>query len=133
MQQQMIAQKVIYDLYNDFGQDIPLSPTNDLSRVSDTLRSQQRVLRRLLTNPGDYIWHPDYGAGLPLYVGQPLNSDLDAKIQSVILSQIFLEESVSKSPTPKIALQTAGQSLLGQIDYTVNPYGTPTTITFSVP
>lgn len=133
MQQQVIAQKVIYDLYNNFGEDIPLNPTNDLDRVSETLRSKQRVLRRLLTNPGDYIWHPDYGAGLPLYVGKPLNSDTESKIQSVILSQIFLEASVSKNPTPQISLQTSGQSLLIRIDYTVNPYGDPTTLTFSVP
>ena len=33
-----------------------ISSSGDISVVSGPLLGQQRVLRRLLTNPGDYIW-----------------------------------------------------------------------------
>jgi phage baseplate assembly protein W len=121
-----------YDLDNNFGQDLILAAGNDLANVSDVTKSQQRVLRRLLTSPGDYIWHPTYGAGLPAYVGKALTNDVYAAIQSTIISQIFLEASVAKTPTPVIKLQTIQHGLLVQINYTVNPSGQPVVLAFTV-
>jgi hypothetical protein len=48
------------------------------------------VLRRLLTNPGSYIWHLEYRAGLPQYLGQPA---VLSAINSLIISQMFLEDT----------------------------------------
>lgn len=121
-----------YDLYNNFGQDLLYSSGNDLQNVSDDLKSQQRILRRLFTNPGDYIWHTNYGAGLAAYVGKALTNDVYAQIQSTILSQIFLEASVAKTPAPVITLQTVPNGLLVQINYTVSPNGNPVVLTFTV-
>lgn len=59
------------------------------------------MLRRLLTNPGDYIWHPNYGAGLAQFVGQPVSP---LQIQAVIRAQIFQESAVAQSPEPVIAV-----------------------------
>jgi hypothetical protein len=39
------------DVYHYIGGDISASNTGDLQGVTDTVRGQQRVLRRLLTNP----------------------------------------------------------------------------------
>ena len=47
------------DLNHYIGGDLSASNTGDLSSAPGLLRSQQRILRRLLTNPGDYIFHPD--------------------------------------------------------------------------
>ena len=52
------------DISHQWGSDLSIGPTGDFALVSGAILGQQRVLRRLLTNPGDYIWHPDYGAGL---------------------------------------------------------------------
>ena len=57
------------------------------------LLGQQRVLRRLLTSPGDYIWQLDYGAGLARFIGQPVNP---LQIKAVIRSQIFKEAAVAR-------------------------------------
>jgi hypothetical protein len=60
------------DVYHYIGGDISASNTGDLQGVTDTVRGQQRVLRRLLTNPGDYIFEPTMalawrnGSGAPL-------------------------------------------------------------------
>jgi phage baseplate assembly protein W len=120
------------DLFNNYGTDLVYGAMNDLQTVSDVLKSQQRVTRRLLTSPGAYIWHTDYGAGLPVYVGKALTNALYTEIQSVITSQIFLEDSVAQNPTPVITLQTVQGGLLVQINYTVNPIGTPIVLTFLV-
>ena len=61
------------DISHQFSADLSLSPTGDLATITAPQLTQQRVLRRLLTNPGDYIWHPSYGAGLAAFVGQPAN------------------------------------------------------------
>ena len=49
--------------------DLSLGPTGDLETNSLQEEVKQRVIRRLFTNPGDYIWHPGYGAGIGRAVG----------------------------------------------------------------
>ena len=52
------------DINHLWGNDLAFSATGDLATADVPTLTQQRVLRRLLTNPGDYIWELDYGAGL---------------------------------------------------------------------
>jgi phage baseplate assembly protein W len=87
------------DLSHQFGADLSVGPTGDVALASGALLGQQRVLRRLLTNPGDYIWAPKYGAGLGQFVGVPVDS---AQIGAVIRSQIFREAAVARQPEPII-------------------------------
>lgn len=125
--------QIIYDIDHNFGQDITgLDGNNDLNTVSDLQRSQQRVLRRLMTNPGDYIWEPNYGAGLPSFVGLGLSQDRFDQIKSIITSQIFLEDSVAKDPAPQIFLQIIPSGLFVQINYTDNPTKQPIVLKFNV-
>ncbi len=91
----------MFDLAQWYGNDLSVGATGDLLPVDGIDRGRQRVLRRLLTNPGDYIWHPGYGAGLPLYVGQPAPAEL---IQAIVRQQIALEASVAKSPPATITV-----------------------------
>jgi phage baseplate assembly protein W len=62
-----------------------------------------------MTNPGDYIWAPDYGAGLGRFIGQPAS---ELRIRAAIRSQIFKEPSVARSPEPviDIAIAPGGQA-----------------------
>jgi len=124
--------QVLNDIYQNYGQDIQVSITGDLLISNGSTRSQQRVLRRLLTSPLDYIWHTDYGAGVGNFVGQALSSDLFDEIRSLINSQIFLEDSVSQTPPPEIFLQTIQGGLWCQINYTENPTQQPIVLTFNV-
>jgi len=129
------------DLFHYFGNDIQLSATGDIAPIDDTIKGQQRILRRLLTNPnqtdangnpiaaGDYIWHPTYGAGLPSYVGQIINVP---KITALIRSQILLEECVAKMPAPVINLEAIANGLSCTITYTDAISKTPQTLSFDV-
>ena len=92
------------DLSHLYGGDLTVAAGGDLATVDATALGQQRVLRRLLTNPGDYLWNPAYGAGLGQFVGQPANA---ARIRSVIRSQIFQEAAVARSPEPTIDVAVA--------------------------
>jgi phage baseplate assembly protein W len=87
------------DLFHSFGSDLVISPTGDIAVASGPTLGQQRVLKRLLTNPGDNIWHRDYGAGLAGFVGQPAAID---QIRATIRSQIFKEAAVARTPEPSI-------------------------------
>jgi hypothetical protein len=87
------------DISHVFGSDLGLSSTGDLATVDTPTLGQQRVLRRLLTNSGDYIWQLPYGAGLAQFVGQPAIPDV---ITAVIRTQMALESAVSVTPEPTI-------------------------------
>ena len=103
------------DLQMSWTGDLSSSPTGDLATVSGPEMGTERVLRRLLTNPGDYIWHPEYGAGLARFVGQPIDV---AGIQALIRAQMRLEPAVAEVPEPVIQVQSdPGGSLSVQIRY----------------
>ena len=91
------------DLSHLWGTDLSVGPTGDLALAAGPLRGQQRVLRRLLTNPGDYIWQPGYGAGLGQFVGRP---GVEAQIRAIIRSQMLQEAAVAHAPEPVIEVQS---------------------------
>lgn len=124
--------QILYDINCSYGNDIVPSASGDLGTVTGAMRSQQRVLRRLLTAINGYIWHPSYGAGLPNFVGQALSSDLFTQIKSLIQSQIALESSVAQSPAPQIFLQTIAGGIFCQINYYLNPTQQPIVLNFEV-
>lgn len=90
------------DLDLSWGADLAIGPTGDLALASGPALGVQRVLRRLLTNPGDYVWHPDYGAGLARFVGQPAST---GAVRSAIRAQIFQEPCVARRPEPVIEVR----------------------------
>ncbi len=102
------------DLSLQFGGDLGVGATGDLQLADGATLTQQRVLLRLLTNPGDYIWKLSYGAGLGRYVGQP---GAPAAIVGVTRTQMLLEATVATTPAPVIAT-TAGDD--GTVALSVN-------------
>ncbi|HUB48679.1 MAG TPA: hypothetical protein VMB73_27185 [Acetobacteraceae bacterium] len=121
------------DVDHQWGSDLSFGPTGDVAVVSGAAMGQERVLRRLLTNPLDYIWQPTYGAGLAAFVGSPTNS---TRIQSVIRSQIFKETTVARDPEPTINISINPGGSTGdvyvQVFYVDAPTGQTQVMTFSV-
>jgi phage baseplate assembly protein W len=118
------------DLSHFYGSDLTVGPSGDLATVDGTQLGQQRVLRRLLTNPGDYVWNPGYGAGLAQFVGGPANA---AQIRSVIRSQIFQENAVARTPEPVIDVQAdASGAVAVQIRYADATTGETLALGFTV-
>lgn len=90
------------DAFHYFGNDLVVSASGDILVTSDSqTETTQRVLRRLFTNPGQYIWNLSYGAGLPARVGTPSSA---AAISAIVTQQMTLEAGVAQSPPPTISV-----------------------------
>ncbi len=100
------------DLSHQWGADLSVGSTGDLAVAMGAALGQQRVLRRLLTNPGEYIWQLDYGAGLARFIGQPANP---LQIQALIRSQIFKESAVARTPEPIIDVSISPGGAAGTV------------------
>lgn len=97
------------DLYHYFGNDLTVSSSGDLLFSVGTQYGQQRVIRRLLTNPLAYIWHPPYGGGLGAKIGSPTNAGV---IQGIIRGQISKEAAVAQTPTPVVTVTGTNQGVV---------------------
>lgn len=102
------------DLSHVIGGDLLVAPSGDLAAATGSVLGQQRVLRRLLTNAGDYIWQLDYGAGLPAMIGTPADA---AAIMGIVRQQIFLESAVARLPAPAISVEAEGSIVSLSITY----------------
>lgn len=102
------------DINHVFGGDLGFSASGDLAVASADEQVRQRLLRRLLTNPGDYLWQPDYGAGLAQFIGKPATV---AAVTTLIRAQLALETAVAASPAPEIAVTLLGDGLDVSIRY----------------
>lgn len=120
------------DVGHIFGNDLQVGASGDLAAVRGTEFSTQRVLRRLLTPVGGYIFHPEYGAGLPQDIGEPLTEIKLTEIRAKILSNILLETSVAQNPPPQITLRPIPNGLFCQIDYIVSDTRQPASVSFSL-
>lgn len=117
------------DLNHYIGGDLSVSPTGDIQQVSGLTQTSQRILRRLLTNQGEYIWHPLYGAGL----GKKVGSLLDVRaITGLIRSQIFLEAAVARTPPPEITVTPLLGGVAVRIKYYDGSTGKLATLNFDV-
>ena len=81
-------------LSHTVGGDLDLSGSGNLTLVSDAEETRQKILRRLCTNPGGYIWHPDYGAGLPAMVGMTMDA---GTLQGIVQEQMADESGVDQT------------------------------------
>lgn len=94
--------------------DLTLSSTGDLAMIVDPSLGTERILRRLMTNPGDYLWNPDFGAGLSQYIGRPIDTH---EMQALIRVQMRLEAAVSTATEPIISVSSSSGGLFVQIQY----------------
>lgn len=91
----------------EWGGDLAVGPSGDIAVAPVQAEAQLRIVRRLLTNPGEYIWHVHYGAGMGKYVGEPSSPSV---IENDVLNQLQYENIIVASPSPSILV---GQSLDG--------------------
>jgi phage baseplate assembly protein W len=120
------------DLYHEWGQDLVPTSSGDFQTVDGVTLGTQRVLRRLLTNPGDYIFHPTYGAGLPARVGTLLDTP---GLTALIRSQMFQEACVATTPLPTVNITQIADgsgSISVDITYTDAQSGQQASLSFDL-
>lgn len=116
------------DVGQYFGSDLQLSATGDLLVVTGIVESEQRVLRRLMTNTNDYFAEPNYGGGLPGDIGSTISVNAVAR---KVQSQMRLESTVAASPAPQVQVtQLPGQAMYISAQYATQ--NQPVTLNFTV-
>lgn len=85
------------DVALEWHNDFIASANGDLLLVDGDDEVRQRLERRLFTAVNGYVWHPEYGAGLPQKIGSVLSVE---RIRAVVAAQITMEASVAPSPPP---------------------------------
>ena len=89
------------DVSLEWHDDFQIDATGDLLVVDGDVEVRQRLERRLFTAVNGYVWHPEYGAGLPQKIGSVLSV---SDIQSIVTSQLALEASVAPSPPAQLTV-----------------------------
>lgn len=83
------------DMALEWKADFAPDATGDLATVDGDVEVRQRLQRRFFTPVKGYVWHKDYGAGLPQKIGSVLSVE---EIKAVAASQLALEASVAPFP-----------------------------------
>ncbi|CAH2606511.1 conserved protein of unknown function (plasmid) [Rhodovastum atsumiense] len=118
------------DLAHTMGSDLSVGATGDLALSTGSQAGQERVLRRLLTNPTDYLWDLGYGAGLPAMVGQPANAQ---RIAAIARAQMRQEAAVASSPAPTVTVSAQDDgTVVASIRYVDADTGETQTLTAPV-
>lgn len=88
----------------EWRSDFQLTAGGDLLVVAGDDEARQRLERRLFTPQKGYVWHPDYGAGLPQRIGSPYTIN---QIRSIVSSQVYQEASVAPNPPAQIGIDVS--------------------------
>ena len=118
------------DLALEWGGDLSFTPGGDLVLSDADILTRQRIQRRLFTAVRGYLWHLEYGAGLPQKIG---NVGTTMVIQALVSANISLEASVASYPRPKVTVteSTASYGLfIIEIDYFNATLGEQVTLSF---
>jgi hypothetical protein len=92
------------DLYLEWHEDFLADATGDLFTVDGDVEVRQRLERRLFTAVRGYVWHPEYGAGLPQRIGDPIGV---YEVQAICAAQLALEASVAIFPPAQLTVEAS--------------------------
>lgn len=118
------------DVSLEWGSDFQEDSTGDLLVVDGDDEVRQRLQRRLFSAVESYVWHPEYGAGLPQKIGSVLTVP---QIKAVVAAQLALEASVAPSPPAILNVSSdANDPGLVSIDITYWDAKTGTSVSFTI-
>jgi len=110
-----------------WGNDLTVGPTGDIALVDGDDLTTERIIRRLMTAVRGYIWHLNYGAGIPQRIGGTLDIGL---IRGVIRNQIALEATVARTPAAEITVTPILNGVSVSILYASAITGQQTSLSF---
>lgn len=117
------------DLGHYWSGDLGWSPGGDLLLATGSEATRQRILRRLMTVAGSYLWHLGYGAGLPTRIGEVL--DL-AALEGVARRQMLAEAGIARDPLPAVTVTPVVGGAAISIRYADAATGQPVALGFDL-
>ena len=117
------------DFALEWSGDLQLSPSGGVELVDGSTLTRQRLIRRLLTNPGDVLFEADYGAGLPRFIGQPMH---EASIAALVREQATAEETVADVIDVTVSGVGVSSYVLTIVYVEQSAPGDPQTVTLTV-
>ena len=96
------------EVFLEWRSDFQLSAGGDLATCDSDVEGRQRLERRLFTPQQGYVWHPEYGAGLPQRIGHTYTKN---QIQAIVSSQIYQEAAVAPYPPAVIGIDISPNQL----------------------
>ncbi len=117
------------DISHTWGGDLAWSPSGDVSLAEGSIEGQQRVLRRILTVAGNYIWQLKYGGGAAALVGTLATPK---QVEARMRAQMFMEACVSQIPAPIVKVTQIPTGLNISISYSDAQTADPIFLGFSV-
>ena len=130
-------------LWLDWGNDFQIAPNGGLVQANGWDEVRQLVVRAVLTNPRtllpsgeivppDYVYEPNFGAGLGLYVGQDMNQTQITALAGSITTQVLALPQVDATKPPTISFTRLPNSgMLVQVTVYLNT-GQVGTVTLKV-
>lgn len=101
-------------LYLDWGGDFKITNNGSIQIANGWDALRQAIVRALLNNPyvvlpagedipPDYVYDPEYGAGLGLYIGQNMSDSEVSELETIISNVVLAQNSVDPSFAPSIS------------------------------
>lgn len=101
-----------YEIDLSWGGDFTITPTGDLLLAQDTPveanATEERIIRLLLTNPGDDLFNVTWGVGLSGMVDENYSPQLQHQIVASIANWLSQDAAVAQSPAPLISVNQVG-------------------------
>lgn len=107
-----------------------LGPGGDLALVAGPAALQQRLYLRALTNRGDLLLHPDFGAGAGALVALPLTAERIAQLSDALRAQFLAEPAIAE--VLDISAQAAGTQLSVDVVVRLQDAPAPLALTLSL-
>jgi hypothetical protein len=96
------------EVWLEWRSDFQLDASGDLAVADGDDEGRQRLERRLFTPQKGYVWHPEYGAGLPQRIGSPYTKN---QITAIVSSQIYQEAAIAPFPPAQIGIDVGPNQL----------------------
>src|SRR5580692_7342227 len=93
-----------------WGGDLVVADNGDIALAIDTLANpiatQQRMLRLILTNPGDDLQYPWYGSGIRESIGAMITPALLSGFKARITQALATDPGIVSNPAPVVSVTT---------------------------
>lgn len=106
-----------------FNGTFPVTPKGDYQEVSGDENLRRAILRRMITNPGDYKKNPAYGVGLPAFIKKGMTASRLAELRHRILDNLSQERRIDKILSVVLTPTVANDQPALQVDLVVQSKG----------